>query len=74
MTDSRRQSMTPREQRLVAVLAVLRDQLAPVIDQITAGQLTTDEAVRMAAMLELIVRDLRPTVVPPHDTGDSGSR
>lgn len=74
MMEARGRPMTPGEDRLVAVLTMLRDQLAPVVDQIAAGHLTPDQALQLAAMLELVARDLRPTVVPPDDTGDSGGR
>lgn len=69
MMEPRVRPMTPREARLVGELTLLRDNLAPVVDQITAGHLTDDEALKLAAMLELVAQDLRPTVVQP-DAGD----
>lgn len=70
----RTRSMTPREQRLVKVCLELNTRLPHLVDQITAGGLADDDRTRLAGMFELIARDLRPTVVPPDDAGDAGSR
>lgn len=52
--------MTPRETRLVAALTVLRDHLAPVVDELLAGQLDAEGRAMVATTLRTIADDLDP--------------
>jgi hypothetical protein len=56
--------MTGREQRLVAALTVLRDHLAPVVDELLAGRLDTEGRALIAQSLRTIADDLDPPPTP----------
>lgn len=53
-------SMSPDDARLVAALTVLRDQLAPVVDELTFGELTADDRRVLARALRLVADNLEP--------------
>ena len=69
--------MTPQDARLVAALTVLRDQLAPVVDELLADELTEQERAELARALRTVAQDLSPIAVvegtgqsyPAHATG-----
>jgi hypothetical protein len=50
--------VTPEDARLVAALTILRDKLAPVVDEIIFGELRPDERRQLAHALRTIADSL----------------
>jgi hypothetical protein len=57
-------AVSPDDQRLVAALTVLRDQLAPVVDEIVFGELGGDDRRRLAHALRIVADALCPPAAP----------
>lgn len=55
--------MSPEDARLVAALTMLRDQLAPVVDEIAFGELDTEDRRELARALRTVADALAPLVV-----------
>lgn len=53
---------THRRQRLAAALTLLRDELAIVVDELLAGDLSHEDERRLAHALRLIAADLDPVI------------
>lgn len=68
--------VTPENARLVAALTVLRDQLAPVVDEISFGELDAEDRRELARAFRIVAAALEQvtTLEGPDDIGDSGSR
>lgn len=53
--------MSPHDARLVAALTVLRDHLAPVVDELLAGQLVEADRAELARVFRTVALALDPT-------------
>jgi hypothetical protein len=51
------------DDRLVAALVLLRDGLSPVVDQVTAGELESEDRADLARALRTVADQLDPPVV-----------
>jgi hypothetical protein len=47
-------AVTPEDQRLVAALTLLRDQLGPVVNEITFGELDAEDRCALARALRTV--------------------
>lgn len=65
--------MSPEDERLVAGLVVLRDQLAPVVDEITFGWLSAEDRVELARALRTVADDLDPPAIVSGETVEGGA-
>jgi hypothetical protein len=55
--------VSPEDARLAAALTVLRDQLAPVVDQVLFGELSVDDRRVLARALRRVADTLEPEPV-----------
>jgi len=55
--------MNPHDARLVAALTVLRDQLAPVVDELIGGELDQHDRAELAGALRTVADGLDPVSV-----------
>lgn len=60
--------MSPEDARLVAALTILRDQLAPVVDEITFGELDAEDRAELARVLRAVADDLEATAAQRSST------
>jgi hypothetical protein len=56
---------TRRRDRLVAALVLLRDQLAPVVDELLADELSRDDQRQLANALRKVADELDSVVEAP---------
>jgi hypothetical protein len=55
--------MSLRDARLVAMLTLLRDELGPVVDELTFGELSTEDRQVLARALRRVADTLEPEPV-----------
>jgi hypothetical protein len=55
--------LTRGDARLVAMLTLLRDELAPVVDELTFGELSTEDRRALAHALRRVADTLEPDPV-----------